>query len=100
MDNIIYFVGNKFCSLLNSFGGSILSNKVGCGWDNYDKGLYVLIFLQFFYLVEVSFSLAVKKISVVTQKKLSENQIVILQSFISSSRSFHFLIVTHTNLPV
>lgn len=49
MDNIIYFVGNKFCSVLNSFGGSILSNKVGCGWDNYDIGLYVLIFLIFFF---------------------------------------------------
>ena len=44
MDDVIYSFGNGLCSLLGDLGGIVLSNKIGCGYNNYDIGLFALIF--------------------------------------------------------
>ena len=42
MDNILYFVGDGICSFLNSVDATTVSNKINCGVDDYDIGLFTL----------------------------------------------------------
>ena len=48
MDKYIYQIGDAFCSLLEKIGLYKLNITVGCnGYDNYNIGLFVIIFLFF-----------------------------------------------------